>query len=370
MEAHQPGMAVAVAGHDAPAILLRPPPEEPMPNAYISGTGAYVPPRVVTNDDLVNDYGIETSDEWIQKRTGIKERRFADEGVGSSEMGAKAAEQAIEAAGIDKKDLDMILFASLSPDFHFPGGGVLLQEKLGLCDQRRFIGAMDIRNQCSGFIYGLGTAASMVQSGACKHVLVVGAETHSAALDLTTRGRTVASLFGDGAGAAIVSATDEDRGIRYWGVGADGRFAESLCQKVWDIRRRPFIPLNEDGVGQVGDGFMWAEMDGRKVFRHAVERMCQAVMEACQATGVFGPDVDLWLFHQANMRINQYVAGQLGIPEEKLVHNIDRYGNTTAATIPLLMAEAARDGRLKPGMKVMCVAFGSGFTWGSALIEW
>ena len=341
-----------------------------MPNAYISGTGSYLPPRVVTNDDLARDYGIDTTDEWIQKRTGIKERRFAEQGMGSAEMGARAARQAVEAAGIEAKDLDMILFASLSPDFHFPGSGVLVQEKLGLCEQRRFIGAMDIRNQCSGFLYGLGTATAMVQSGACQHVVVIGSETHSAALDLTTRGRTIASLFGDGAGAAIVSATAEDRGVRYWGVGADGRFAESLCQKIWDIRERPFIPQDADGVGQADPAVMFAQMDGRKVFRHAVERMCQAVMEACQATGVFGPDVDLWLFHQANMRINQYVAGQLGIPEDRLIHNIDRYGNTTAATIPLLMDEAARSGRLTRGMKVMCVAFGSGFTWGSALIEW
>ncbi len=341
-----------------------------MPNAYISGTGGYVPPRVVTNDDLVNDYGIDTTDEWIQKRTGIKERRFADEGVGSAEMGAEASKIALADAGIEATDLDMILFATLSPRHQFPGSAVYLQELLGLCDAGKFVGCMDIRNQCSGFLYGLGTAASMVQSGACKHVLVVGGETHSAALDLTTRGRQIASLFGDGAGAVVVSATDEDRGVRYWKLGADGRFADALSQPVWDIRKRPFIPQDENGVGQVTNEMMFATMNGRKVFRHAVERMCGAVMEACQATEVFGPDVDLWLFHQANMRINQYVAGQLGIPEDKLVHNIHKYGNTTSATIPLLMAEAARDGRLKPGMKVMCVAFGSGFTWGAALIEW
>ena len=341
-----------------------------MPNAYISGTGGYVPPRIVTNDDLVNEYGIDTSDEWIQKRTGIKERRFADAGVGSADLAAEATKIALADAGLEATDLDMILFATLSPEHHFPGSGVYLQEKLGLCDAGKFIGCMDIRNQCSGFLYGLGTAASMVQSGACQHVLVVGGETHSAALDLTTRGRTIATLFGDGAGAVVVSATDEDRGVRYWKMGADGRFADALSQPVWDIRKRPFLPQNEEGVGQVSPEMMWATMNGRKVFRHAVERMCGAVMEACQSTEVFGPDVDLWLFHQANMRINQYVATQLGIPEDKLVHNIDRYGNTTAATIPLLMAEAARDGRLKPGMKVMCVAFGSGFTWGAALIEW
>lgn len=343
-----------------------------MPNACITGTGSYVPPRVVTNDDLVAQYGIDTDHDWIHRRTGINERRFADAGVGSAELGEHAARKALEMAGIEPQELDMILFATLSPEFCFPGSGVLLQERLGLCEgpKARFVPAMDIRNQCSGFLYGLGTAASMVQSGACKHVLLVGGETHSAALDLTTRGRTVASLFGDGAGAVVVSATDEDRGVRGWWLGADGRFAEVLCQKVWDIRQRPFIPQDDNGVGQVSPEMMWAHMEGKKVFRHAVERMCEAVLTACTARGITGADVDLWCFHQANMRINQYVAETLGIPEERLIHNIDRFGNTTAATIPLLLDEAVRGGRLKRGMKTMLVGFGSGFTWGSALVDW
>ncbi len=343
-----------------------------MPNAVITGTGGYVPPRVVTNDDLVEQYGIDTSHEWIHRRTGINERHYAEAGVGSSELGEKAARRALEAAGLEPHDLDMILFATLSPEFCFPGSGVLLQERLGLCEgpKARFVPAMDIRNQCSGFLYGLGTATSMVRSGACKHVLVVGGETHSAALDLTTRGRTVSSLFGDGAGAVVVSASDEDRGIRGWWLGADGRYAEVLCQKVWDIRQRPFIPQNEDGVGQVQPEMMWAHMEGKRVFRAAVERMCEAVLTACTDQGITGEDIDLWLFHQANMRINQYVAKTLGIPDDKLLHNIDRYGNTTAATIPLLLDEAVRSGRLQPGMKVAMVAFGSGFTWGSAILDW
>lgn len=342
-----------------------------MKNAYISGTGGYVPPHIVTNQMLVDDYGMDTSDEWIQQRTGIQERRFAPEGIGPSDLALKAAEQALEDAGIEAKDLDMILFATLSPEMAFPGSGVLLAEKLGLAqDGGTFVGAMDIRNQCSGFLYGLGTASSMVQSGACEHVLLVGAEVHSAAIDLSTAGRTVSSLFGDGAGAVIVSATDADRGMRYWKCGADGRFADVLCQKVWDTTKRPFIPLDDEGNGIVAPEMIWAQMDGRKVFRHAVERMCLGVMDACMKTGIVGTDIDLFLFHQANMRINQYIAKQMGIPEEKLVHNIDRYGNTTAATIPLLMAEATRDGRLTPGMKVACVGFGSGFTWGAAILEW
>jgi len=343
-----------------------------MPNAYISGTGFYVPPRVVTNDDLKTQYGIDTSHDWIVQRTGIQERRFADEGVGTSDLALPAARSALEAAGIEAHDLDMIVLATLSPECCFPGSGIYLQRKLGLCEgpKAKFVPALDVRNQCSGFLYSLGAATSMVKSGAAKHVLVVGAETHSAALDLSTRGRAVSSLFGDGAGAVIVSATEEDRGVRSWHLGADGRYTEVLAQKVWDISKRPFIPSNSEGVGQVAPEMMWAQMDGKVVFKNAVERMIGALMEACVANNVTGNDIDLFVFHQANLRINEYIADHVGIPKEKLVSNIQRYGNTTAATIPILLAEAERSGRLKRGMKVAMVAFGSGFTWGSALVDW
>jgi len=343
-----------------------------MPNASISGTGSSIPERVVTNQDLVDTYGIDSDDAWIQKRTGIKTRRFTEPGTGTTELGADAGAKAIAAAGLEPQDIDMILAATISPEYAFPGIGVTIGEKLGLCEGpgATFTPAMDIRNQCSGFVYGLSTAAAMVQSGAHKHVLVIGSEIHSAALDLSTRGRTVASLFGDGAGAVVVSATDEDRGVRSWKLGSDGRHAEVLCQKIWDMRQRPFIPVDEDGYGRVDPKAMYAHMDGRQVFRHAVERMCTVTMQICLENGVTGDEVDLFLFHQANMRINQFVAKQLAIPEEKLIHNIDKYGNTTAATIPLLMDEAVRTGRLTSGMKVACVAFGSGFTWGAALIDW
>ncbi|MBX3189038.1 MAG: beta-ketoacyl-ACP synthase 3 [Labilithrix sp.] len=343
-----------------------------MPNAYISGTGFFVPPRRVTNDDLKTQYGLETTHDWIVQRTGIEERRYADEGVGSADLGLAAAERAIAAAGIAKTDLDMIVFATLSPEHSFPGSGVYLQQKLGLCDgpNAKFVPALDVRNQCSGFLYALGTAASMVQSGACKHVLVVGAEVHSAALDLSTRGRSVASLFGDGAGAVIVSATDEDRGIRTWKLGADGRFADVLTQRIWDIRKRPFIPANAEGVGQVAPEMMWAQMDGKLVFKNAVERMMTVLMEACMAHGISGQEIDLFLFHQANLRINQFIQERLGIPDEKVLHNIQRYGNTTAATLPILLAEAVESGRLKRGTKVALCSFGSGFTWGAAIVDW
>jgi 3-oxoacyl-[acyl-carrier-protein] synthase-3 len=342
-----------------------------LPNAILSGTGFYVPPRIVTNDDLVK-LGVDTTNEWIVQRTGIEARRFAADGVGTADLALPAARDALERAGITARDLDLIVFATLSPEMAFPGSGVLLQQKLGLCDgdDPKFVGALDVRNQCSGFLYGLKAAASIVQAGGAKHVLLVGAETHSAAIDVSTRGRTVSSLFGDGAGAVVVSASDEDRGVRGTWLGADGRFAEMLCQKVWDIRKKPFIPVDANGVGQVDAEHMFAQMDGRTVFKHAVEKMCLSIMQACWATGTEPAQIDLFFFHQANMRINQYVAKQLDLPDEKVVHNIQRYGNTTAATIPILLAEAEREGKLKRGMKIAMAAFGSGFTWGSAIVDW
>ncbi len=342
-----------------------------MRSARITGTGFFVPPRVVTNDDLVK-LGIDTTHDWIVQRTGIEQRRFAEEGVGTSDLALPAARDAIGRAGLSPRDNDRIVFATLSPEMAFPGSGVLLQQKLGMCDgdSPKFCGALDVRNQCSGFLYGLQVASSVVKSGGARHVLLVGAETHSAALDLSTEGRTVSTLFGDGAGAVVVSESGDERGVRGVWLGADGRYAETLCQRVWDIRKRPFIPLDEHGVGQVQPSHMWAHMDGRQVFKHAVEKMCLALMQACWATGTEPSQIDLFFFHQANMRINQYVAGQLGLPDEKVVHNIQRYGNTTAATIPILLAEAERDGRLVAGKRIAMVSFGSGFTWGSAIVDW
>ena len=339
-----------------------------MPNAYLSGTGSFVPENVVTNADLREQFGIETTNDWIVQRTGIEERRFAPEGWSSADLAVPASEGAIDNAGLTKEDIGMIVFCTLSPKHAFPGDGVYLQEKLGFCDMGRFVPAMDIRNQCSGFLYGLAAAGSMVQSGMIDNVLVVGAETHSAALDLTSRGRTVASLFGDG--AVVVSATEEDRGLRGWYLGADGRFADKLCQKVWDMSKRPFLDQDDNGVGQVDPEMMWAYMEGRHVFKNAVERMVLSLTSACWDQKLDLDDIDLFCFHQANMRINQMVADLMKIPQDKLIHNIHRYGNTTAATIPLLLDEANRSGRLKRGDTVACTGFGSGFTWGTAILDW
>lgn len=332
----------------------------------------YVPDNVVTNDDLRVKYGLDTTHEWIVQRTGIEERRFAPEGMGTSEMATYASKDALAQSGLTARDLDMILFASLSPDICFPGSGPLIQKRLGLLDgdDPKFVPTMDIRNQCSGFVYGLATASAMVQSGAAKHVLVIGAETHSAAMDFSARGRTVSSLFGDGAGAVVVSSTEEDRGLRKFFLGADGRFHGALKQPIWDITKRPYIPIDADGSGHVSPEMLWPQMDGKVVFKHAIEKMCMCLMQACWDMQLSTSDIDLFLFHQANMRINQYVARTLSIPEDKLMHNIHKYGNTTAATLPMLMAEATRNGRLARGKRAAVVAFGAGFTWGAVIIDW
>lgn len=341
-----------------------------MPNAVISGVGGFVPPKVVTNQDLVDIYGVKTTDTWIEQRTGIRARRFVEPGVGPSDLALEAARDALSGAGLSADQLDLIVYATLSPEWAFPGGGVLLQEKLGLPAGGRFVPALDVRDQCSGFVYGLATATSMVRAGMAQNVLVVGAEVHSTGLDFSARGRAVASLFGDGAGAAVISASDSRRGVRRVSLGADGRHAEALSQKIWDIRRSPFIHTNEFGEGVLPPAEMYAQMNGALVYRHAVVRLAESLRGVCAEEGLIPRDLDLVFFHQANLRINQHVASELGLDSEKVPSNIERYGNTTAATLPLLIAEAAASGKLQRGMTVGLAAFGSGFTWGAALVEW
>jgi len=331
-----------------------------------------VPPRVVTNDDLVRDFGMETSDEWIQQRTGIRERRFADDGVGSADLGAHAAKAALEQAGLEPQDLDMIVFATLSPEHCFPGSGVFLQRQLGLTEGKRvkYVPCLDIRNQCSGFLYGTQVASALIQSRQCKHVLLVGAETHSHALDLTTRGRTVASLFGDGAGAAVFSATEEDRGVRGVWLGADGSHAEVLAQRIWDIRKFPFVPLDEEGKGHIEPEILYAQMDGKTVFKHAVTKMPMVIKEGLDAHGMVLNDIDMLIPHQANLRISQFVQKTLRLRDDQVWNNIQKFGNTTAASVPIALCEAWEAGKVKDGDLVCLAAFGSGFTWASALIRW
>lgn len=340
--------------------------------AYIASTAFHVPPDVVTNQDLVDKYGIDTTNEWIVQRTGIEARRYSAQGEGTADIALPAALEAIERAGLQKDDIDMIVFATLSPEHAFPGSGCYLQALLGLPG----VPALDVRNQCSGFLYALASARGFIESKLAKNILVVGGEKQSAALDLTTEGRSVACLFGDGAGAVIVRACDDDdenagRGIHWMNLGADGRYADALSQRVWDNRYRPFVKKDEEtGKNVVEPAMMWCTMDGKLVFKNAVEKMILSIVGMCMENKIEVGDLDLVVCHQANMRINEFVRDQLGLPPEKVPNNIQKYGNTTAATIPILLAELEREGRLKRGMKVALVGFGSGFTWGSAYMVW
>lgn len=344
-----------------------------MRKAAIVGVGSYVPERIVRNEDLAAEFGIDTTPAWIERRTGIRERRFAAPGEATSDLAAEACRRALEDAAIDPYEVDRIVCCTLSPDRAFPGIGPAVQRKLGLADgdRARFPACVDVRAQCSGFLYGLSDAWGALATGQADTVLLVGAEVHSAALDLTDRGRTVASLFGDGAGAVVMRAEDDaGRGVRRVLLGADGRHEEALRQDVWDFTQRPFVPVDADGVARIPPEQLYAHMNGPLVFKHAVERMVEVTRALLEAESLGVADVDLFLFHQANLRINLQVQDALGIPTDRTLHNIDRYGNTTAATLPLLLDEAVRGGRLVPGMRVVLVAFGSGFTWGAARVDW
>jgi 3-oxoacyl-[acyl-carrier-protein] synthase-3 len=330
--------------------------------ARILGVGSYVPPRVVTNNDLAQ--WMDTSNEWIVERTGIRERRWTEEGsnIGSSDLGVEAAQKALDAAGISPDQVDMVVFATLSPDFEFPGTGVFFQRKLGL----RPMPVLDIRQQCTGFVYGLSIADQYVRSGFADHVLVVGAEVHSTGLNVTTEGRDVAVLFGDGAGAVVVGASDDpERGVIGAKLYADGTFAEQLWTEGFSSARHPRV--REDVIRE---GRHYPYMNGRKVFKHAVTKMPQVVRELLAAEGFTVDDVACVIPHQANMRINELVQQALGLGPDRIHHNIQKYGNTTAASIPLCLDEALAEGKITPGDLVCLVAFGAGFTWGAALLRW
>jgi 3-oxoacyl-[acyl-carrier-protein] synthase-3 len=331
-----------------------------MRNSTIIGTGFYVPDTVVTNDDIAAK--IDTSDEWIHERTGIRERRFAGDGVGPADMGKIAAERAIADAGLTSRDIDMIIFATLNPDVFFPGSGCMLQSKM----EFGTIPAIDIRQQCSGFIYSVAVADRFIKTGFCERVLVVGAENHSSGFDWTDRGRTLTVLFGDGAGAVVMApAEGNDQGLLSFSLHADGNHYDKLWIPAPRSDRTPRITHE-----MIDNGEIYAEMDGRTVFKHAVVRFSEAMNEALGQAGHKIGDVDLFIPHQANERISRMVAKKMELPWEKVVSNIDRYGNTTAATIPICMCEAREDGRLKKGGLLLTAAFGSGFTWGAFLRRW
>jgi 3-oxoacyl-[acyl-carrier-protein] synthase III len=335
-----------------------------MLRSRITGVGSYLPPRVVTNDELSEL--MDTSDEWIASRSGIRERRWVDPGTTTSDLALEAANRAIESAGIEAGQVDMILVATLSPDHEFPGTACFLQAKMALPG----IPAIDVRQQCSGFVYGVSIADAMVRAGNASTVLLVGAEIHSKGLDISTAGRDVSVLFGDGAGAVVIQATEvtdpaTDSHILTTHLHADGSFAESLWLPAPGMAFDTFMHS-----GLVDEGLHYPQMDGRTVFVNAVTNMPAAVEEALSATGLGAGDVDLFVFHQANMRIIEAAAHRLGIPAEKMVNTIERTANTTAATLPICLDEAVTTGRLTEGMLVAGAAFGSGFTWGSMLVRW
>lgn len=347
----------------------------------IAGIGHYVPERIVKNEELMKY--MDTTSEWIIERTGIEERRYAEKHKQTpATMGATAARIAIERAGITPEEIDFIIFATLSPDYYFPGCGVLLQRELGITKTE--IGALDIRNQCSGFVYGLSIADQFIKSGMYKNILLVGSEMHSMGLDFTDEGRAVTVIFGDGAGAVVIQpSTDKDHGILTTCLHSDGTHAEELA--MINPGSHGGYHLGTDKFGfpdpevpggvfvtqrMIDDNLLTPNMSGQLVFKTAVVKFPEVIKEALDKTGLTPQDIDLFVPHQANLRISQFVQRVLRLPDEKVVNNIQKYGNTTAASIPIALSEAWEQGRVKKGDLVCLAAFGSGFTWGSALIRW
>ena len=330
----------------------------------ITGMGMYVPENEITNRDLTAL--MDTSHEWILERTGIESRRHIKKGDGNTTatMGVKASRIAIERSGIDKNDIELILFATLSPDYYFPGSGVIVQKELDIptCP------AMDIRNQCSGFIYALSTADQFIKTGMYKNILIIGSENHSGGLDMTTRGRGVSVIFGDGAGAVVLSrSSSEETGILSTHLHSEGKYAEELSLIGPSTRRWvPEIMAANDAE----DTSYYPYMNGQLVFKNAVVRFSEVIMEGLQENQMTPDQIDMLIPHQANLRISQFIQKKFGLTDDQVYNNIMRYGNTTAGSIPIAMTEAWEAGKIKSGDLVVLAAFGSGFTWGSALIRW
>ncbi len=333
-----------------------------MSYSKIAGVGHYVPQRVVTNQEL--EERMDTTDAWIQERTGIRERRFFDPDKDTvASMGAAAARIALDRAGLRNQDIDFIVFATLSSDYYFPGSGVLMQRELGIPG----IGALDVRTQCTGFIYALSVADQFIKSGMYRNVLVVGSEIQSSIMNISNEGRAMAVIFGDGAGAVVLQATDDTyHRILSTHLHADGRYAEELMQKEPGGSRRGRWMTREMIEAGGADPYM----NGSTVFKHAVVRFPEVIQEALNANGQTPQDIDLLIPHQANLRISEFVRQKLNLPEEKVFNNIQRYGNTTAGSIPIALSEAWEAGKVKENDLICLAAFGSGFTWASALIRW
>ncbi len=335
-----------------------------MYHSKISGLGYYVPDNIVTNDDLSKI--MATSDEWIQERTGIQQRRHIVKGEDTTTtMGVKAAKIAIERSGVSKDDIDFIIFATLSPDYYFPGPGVLVQRDLGL----KTVGALDVRNQCSGFVYAISIADQYIKTGMYKNILVIGSEVHSAGLDMTDRGRSVSVIFGDGAGAAVLSREEDlSKGILSTHLHSEGQHAEELIVKAPGMGGRWVSDIVKDN--DPNDESYLPYMNGQFVFKNAVVRFAEVIDEGLQANHLQVSDIDMLIPHQANLRISQFIQQKFRLADDKVYNNIQKYGNTTAASIPIALTEAWEQGKIKSGDLVVLAAFGSGFTWGSAIIRW
>ncbi|OGB67035.1 MAG: 3-oxoacyl-ACP synthase [Caldithrix sp. RBG_13_44_9] len=331
-----------------------------MKRTVFTGVGHYLPERVVTNHDLGKI--MDTTDEWIRERSGIVERRWVKEGDTVSGLGLEATKMALQRANLEPKDIDFIIFACMESDHVFPGAGCFLQEKL----QIPGVPCLDVRNQCSGFVYGLAIADQFIRNGIYKTILLVGAEIQSTGLDLSTRGRDMAVLFGDGAGAAVLTASDDPhRGVIVSKLHADGRFTKKLWGEWPAVTHHPRVSADMLQTDRI-----YPKMEGRYVFKHAVTMFPEVINEALNEAGYTIADVDLVVPHQANLRITEAVAEKLGIGMDKMYSNIHKYGNTTAATIPICLSEAVQEGRIKEGSLVALASFGSGFTWASSLVRW
>lgn len=336
-----------------------------MYNSKITGLGKYVPDNIVTNNDLSKL--MDTNDAWIQERTGIKERRWIKEGSGdtTATMGVKAAKIAIERAGLEKDDIDFIIFATLSPDYYFPGPGVQVQEALDI----KTVGALDIRNQCSGFIYAISVADQFIKTGMYKNILVIGSELQSQGLDKSTRGRGVTVIFGDGAGAAVLSREENnEKGILSTHLHSQGQHAEELALIAPGMGKRWVDAIIDDN--NPDDISYFPYMNGQFVFKNAVVRFSEVIIEGLQQNNLEKDAIDMLIPHQANLRISQFVQKKFGLLDDQVFNNIQKYGNTTAASIPIALTEAWEQGKINDGDTVVLAAFGSGFTWGSTIIKW
>ncbi len=339
-----------------------------MYNSEIIGLGHYLPDNIITNNDLSEM--LNTSDKWIQSRTGIKERRWVtkDSGDTAATMGVKAAKIAIKNSGLNKKDIDFIVFATMTPDYYFPGCGVQVQNELGIKD----IGALDVRNQCSGFIYALSVADKFIKTGTYNNILVIGAELHSGGLDKTSRGRDVSVIFGDGAGALVLSRTDKNKGILSTHLHSDGKYAEELA--VVGPSPRHGIGNDNHWIKSVQnkpeETFYFPYMNGKSVFKHAVFKFSEVITEGLVTNNLLPTDINLFIPHQANLRISEFVQRQFKLKDEQVFNNIQKYGNTTAASIVIALSEAFDQGKIKDNDVIVLASFGSGYTWGSIIIKW